>query len=143
MISKLHDPTQILLQYLQRPQFLLLILPNRLLRDQLFRHPALDQNVVFLTDLHPALLRIELADPVSLPLLLQIELFRLVAGKFYNVEPADGCAFLAMSLEHARWTIENTFEALDEDWTQRSSAEVAGHGFMALEDAIIVGYEGQ
>ncbi len=48
-----------------------------------------------------------------------------------------------MSLEHARWTIEETFETLDEDRPERSSAEIAGHGFVSVEDTIVVRNEGQ
>lgn len=42
-----------------------------------------------------------------------------------------------------RWSIEEALEALDQYGSEKTSAKVAGHGFMALKDPIIVGDEGE
>ena len=48
-----------------------------------------------------------------------------------------------MGLKHPWWSIEEAFEALDQYGSEKTSAKIAGHGFMALKDPIVVGDEGE
>ena len=138
LISKMHTTPQRLLQNFQRPQFLLLILSNGLRRDQFLRHPAPHQHKVFLADFHSTLLGVELAHLHPVPSLFKLELLRLVASKVHNIQPAHGGGFLAIHLQHAWWTVEETFESLNEDGSQGTGTQVAGHRFVTVKHTLIV-----
>ena len=99
--------------------------------------------VIIFIYLHPALLRIELAHPYTVAHLVKVELLGLIAGKVYYIKPADSGTLLAVGLEHTWRTVEEPLEALYEYGTQRPSAQVAGHRFMALKNGVIVGYQGE
>jgi len=43
-----------------------------------------------------------------------------------------------MRFEYAGRTVEEAFKATDEDWPNRTSAEVTCDAFMTVEDAIII-----
>lgn len=143
LVSQLADLAQVLLQNLNSSQLLLLVLYDGLGRNHLLGDSRRDEDKVLLADLDPALLGVELADADAFAHLAELELLGLVARKLDHVKPCDCRAVLAMALENARRAIEQSLEALDEDGPQRPCAEVAGHGLMAVEHALVVAEQGQ
>lgn len=135
--------SQILLQYLQGTELLLLVLADGLRRDHLLRHAGRDQHVVLLGDLYAGLLGVDLADAEAVAGLFEIELLGFVLGELDDVQPGDVGSLLAVRLEDLGRAIEEAFEAFDEDGSQGARAQVSGDALVAVEDAIVVGDEAE
>lgn len=89
---------QVLFQDLQGAELLLLVFDDRLWGDHLLGHARCDQHKIFLADLHPTLLGIELANAHSIARLFQIELFRLALRELDHVQPSDRRSIFTMRL---------------------------------------------
>ena len=117
LVSSLHHSGQTSFEYLQGSQLFFLIFNYRLGRDHLLGDAAGYQEKVFLAYLDPTLFGVELAYSDTVARLFQVELFRLIAGEFDDVQPTDGSALLTMILEDTRRSIEQALESLDQDGT--------------------------
>src|SRR5579871_1719798 len=111
---------KILLQYLQRTQFLFLIFNDRLGWYQLLWHARIDQQIVFLRNLYSALFCIKLADSSTLAHGAECELLWLVASKFDNIQPGNGRTFFSVTLQNLRRSIKQSLKSIHEDWTNWS-----------------------
>lgn len=157
-IRRISNLPQRPLQNLTSPHLLLLILPNGQGWDQLLTPAAADEQEILLADLHTHLfLRVvELAYPPSFRKGRQRELRRVRAREVDDVEPGDLWRAGVVSVGSERkgggfgmrgddlgWGVEAAFEALDQDWTERSGAEVAGERFVPVEHVGVVRQDGE
>ena len=137
MIGNLDDLLDVLLQDFQGAQLLLLILDDGLRGNHLLRHAGSDQHKVLLADLNATLLGVELADAHPIAGLFEVELLGLALGKLDHVQPGDVGGVLSVRFEHTRGTVEEALEALDQDGSQGTGAQVTGDALVAVQDAVV------
>ena len=138
LICELYDMFDILAQYLQRPQFFLLIFSDWLLRYQLRRHARSDELIIVFCDLNPALFGVKLAYPHAVSRLLEIELLRLILRKLHHIEPCNAGTLFAMRSQNLWGAIEESLEFLEKHRSQWPRPKIARHALMPMQNAIVI-----
>ena len=110
--------------------------------NELLRHATGDEHIVFFGDLYAALLGVELADSYAIPHLLKVELLWLVASELNHVKPGD-VRLLSVCFEYARRSIEEAFETLEEERTDRACSKVASYALVAMQNSVILTHKSE
>jgi hypothetical protein len=140
LIRELYDLSKVTIHEIHDTKLFVLVLPDGLWWNELLRMSTCNENIVFLRDLHATLLCVELADSYPVASSLQIELLRTVLGELCNIQPCNMC-ILCMRFQDLGWAVKHSFEALDEDRSNRTSSQIACQTFMALENSIVFGQQ--
>jgi len=122
----------------------LFVLPDGQGRNELLTSSTVDEQEVFLANLHAELLLrvIKLADPTAFGESAEGELGRMRAGEFDNLQPGNvvcGVVRVASSTLVVRRNnfgrrIETSLKTLDQDRTKRPCAEVGGQRLVPVKN---------
>lgn len=150
-VGSIRELLELRLEQVAGTDLFLFVLPDRQGRDELLASSTVNEQKVFLADLHAELLLrvIKLADSSAFGEGAEGELGRMRAGEFNNLQPGDvvcGVVRVASSTLVVRRNnfgrrIETSLKALDQDRTKRPCAEVGGQRLVPVQNTGVGGQQ--